>query len=752
MQKANAACGVSELAPGDAFRIHKSYIARQTPARDISDSDIRNRNTEAVWTEDGLVLAGSGRVSGRLSPKNYPIIFLNGTIAGLSAKILAPLGIGAVLQSVCVPGDILEKFARHPVLTVILHSQVRGRAGYRFDYTSPDITPIIEEVVTYIRDTGDRQNAEMNRNRDSETILALAKSELGEPYSATEKLQIGWAKKSVAEFDAVRDAIKENGGRIPSNRWEALSAGAPVSARIIRRICEGIFEEAVTAIHEIGSDAASLESIVNERTALSKFIGDNDAYESPSAEFFFAICAMLDACIYRSDLTGFGIRRVAIDLAKPSFERIPIDTEKLGDGCAAYWDNMKFSSSYATAREVPGDVSPSTSGEEAEGFKGTSALGHEEALALLKPLCGEAAANRKWTIPPGAFVQIRFGPYVGARIYERGPDAIFVWLTEAGRFNISSICIRDGGFLDMVARVGDRSDENAVRHAKSVINHCRLLMAAIVRDFWVAEEREKIFETKVVEGTRCNKITPATAPSIIYLPRFRYSNKIEIARLEAGLDYKARARHFVRGFLRRSETASPLQRYLAEKEQISIPDGHTYVRPHHRGDQAGESIYRSRSATRLLYAIDQSDTHVDVQKAPPGKPDTWFAFERDVAKMLGRLGYVTLQTSTRGRTDDGVDIMATKVQSGETVEWLVQCKFYKATVGISVVRELIGAIADATARYGDANSRVPRGMLVTTSSFSPDAEALAMRHGLQLIDGTRFSKICSSEEGRARSK
>jgi hypothetical protein len=74
--------------------------------------------------------------------------------------------------------------------------------------------------------------------------------------------------------------------------------------------------------------------------------------------------------------------------------------------------------------------------------------------------------------------------------------------------------------------------------------------------------------------------------------------------------------------------------------------------------------------------------------------------------------------------------------------WAVQCKFYapKEEIGPSIVRELIGSMADIS----HDSTQAVRGMIVTTSYFTPDALRLAVKHGIQTVDGQDLSAICSA--------
>jgi predicted helicase len=152
----------------------------------------------------------------------------------------------------------------------------------------------------------------------------------------------------------------------------------------------------------------------------------------------------------------------------------------------------------------------------------------------------------------------------------------------------------------------------------------------------------------------------------------------------------------------------------------------------------GQKVYRSRSALLLLS---------EQLSQPPQDEDrsltNWFAFEEAISVLLKNSFHCGIEhRAPRGKTDDGIDILASR-QNGDVREiWVVQCKCYKPSnlIGPSHVRELLGAIADINAEEGT----IVKGMLVTTSRFSGDALKLALRHGIQCVSGDDLAAIFGS--------
>jgi hypothetical protein len=101
-------------------------------------------------------------------------------------------------------------------------------------------------------------------------------------------------------------------------------------------------------------------------------------------------------------------------------------------------------------------------------------------------------------------------------------------------------------------------------------------------------------------------------------------------------------------------------------------------------------------------------------------------FETAVGRVLLEHGWHVTATSATG--DQGADIIATK---GER-RVVIQAKRYSGAVGNKAVQEVVGAILF----YGGTE-----GCVVTNSTFTPAARALAQKNNIRLIDGFRFGEI-----------
>jgi restriction endonuclease Mrr len=96
-------------------------------------------------------------------------------------------------------------------------------------------------------------------------------------------------------------------------------------------------------------------------------------------------------------------------------------------------------------------------------------------------------------------------------------------------------------------------------------------------------------------------------------------------------------------------------------------------------------------------------------------------FETYIARLLRSAGYDVQGTPTTG--DQGADLIAKK--DGRTV--IIQAKRYEGTVGNKAIQEVNSAVSF----YGGTE-----GWVITNSTFTPSAIALAQKTNIKLVDGT----------------
>ena len=110
---------------------------------------------------------------------------------------------------------------------------------------------------------------------------------------------------------------------------------------------------------------------------------------------------------------------------------------------------------------------------------------------------------------------------------------------------------------------------------------------------------------------------------------------------------------------------------------------------------------------------------------------SWQEFEQMVGEWFRRQGYAVVEAGGGG-ADGGVDLVLRK--NGE--KFLVQCKQWRSTkVGVSVVRELYGVMAA---------ERATGGFVVTSGSFTDDAQNFARGRNVQLLDGKTIVRMLES--------
>jgi hypothetical protein len=342
----------------------------------------------------------------------------------------------------------------------------------------------------------------------------------------------------------------------------------------------------------------------------------------------------------------------------------------------------------------------------------------EECMEAAKSLLAEAVAHRQWCIPPKAVVQLPLGPFVEFEVTEIALDGFtevhFVGKTATGE--IFPILIEPAeGFICIY-----HSDvhETSFSDIKAALF---LPLAAVLRDFWVAEQRASIFSAKSRSSGSPRLSGNPPEERIVYLPRILYSDKANLGRLSQDLPTLPRSAHQVRAHTRKVNNPNPNQIALAALFNVSVQIGHTFVRPHQRGVTETMIRYRSRSALRCLYeAVDPSSSSGSAN---------WFLFEKKVKDWLASLGYEAIHTSASRNGDNGVDVSASWKSGGTERLLVAQCKCYRADrpVGPSVVRELIGSLAACPAGT--------QGIIATTSYATEGAQALASEHNILIVTG-----------------
>jgi len=391
------------------------------------------------------------------------------------------------------------------------------------------------------------------------------------------------------------------------------------------------------------------------------------------------------------------------------------------DCAAAYWGRLPKPLSFNLGIHVSGtDIPIDLESKAALWDTFPVAENVAEVSASADTLMEEALASKATCIPNGAVIEMSFGPFAWVEAWERGQQVDLVCRSPRAEFAIATLHLGEKVMIFQALHAMPPVDRTERIEAAA-----KLLFAAIVRDFFIVEERERVFSEQVrrrLPGERENRDDPI----IVYLPRVKYRAPPDIQKCSTELKHAERRAHFVAAHLRRAGGPSQHQLLLAARYGIEVPIGYTFVRPHERGHKARDTIYRSRSAMRSLCQATEEKRRL------PGPVD-WFRFERDARSLMENLGFSVEHVSASRSGDKGIDIYATKGADLDEVRWIIQCKCYspKTKIGPAIVRELIGALAP---------HQGTRGMLISTSSFTSGAREVADANAIRLMDGQEFAR------------
>lgn len=441
----------------------------------------------------------------------------------------------------------------------------------------------------------------------------------------------------------------------------------------------------------------------------------------------------LHVALLSPESTNCGLRRPwldgRLDVGDVKVKYININFGNIGELNRGYWfdygDKSWFDLGYVlTDSDIP--IPQRELYKEAKGIKLDCT--ESEADEAIRALLFEAKEGRQWSVPWGARVQVDVGFLKYLDVFELEGEFIGVFRDQEMRFLTFSVNIMTGDYSLPMIFAADESSGQMNDNADAQFSLV-LVLASVVRDFVVIEDREALFSARLSKGPQCKTNKDL---SVIYIPRVRYL-KADYGEFEEYFQSEAiRAAHKVSGHLRKAEKPSGVQLLLAKRYGLHVPKGYTFVRPHCRGGKANiktQRIYRSRSASSILYKT--------LSKAPKGNRPKWFDFEKDVAAFMASKGFEVIHQAASRNGDGGVDVYAHD-SSNDTI-WAIQCKCYSPNrkVGPGIVRELAGSLH----RYPDGT----RGMIVTTSSLTPAALKEASVLNIEAIDGKKFSGCIKQE-------
>lgn len=140
---------------------------------------------------------------------------------------------------------------------------------------------------------------------------------------------------------------------------------------------------------------------------------------------------------------------------------------------------------------------------------------------------------------------------------------------------------------------------------------------------------------------------------------------------------------------------------------------------------AGISFFRARKSEQLIKVA----TGVNAAQAISGM--SWREFELLIAEGFRRRGFAVKDMGGQG-PDGGVDMVLSKGAE----RYLVQCKQWRATkVSVAVVRELYGVMSAEGAAGG---------FVVTSGSFTEDAENFARGRNIKLVAGAELCQLLAA--------
>ncbi|GIO06274.1 restriction endonuclease [Brevibacillus reuszeri] len=116
-----------------------------------------------------------------------------------------------------------------------------------------------------------------------------------------------------------------------------------------------------------------------------------------------------------------------------------------------------------------------------------------------------------------------------------------------------------------------------------------------------------------------------------------------------------------------------------------------------------------------------------------------FDFEHLVCNLFSKIGLES--KLTRSSRDGGVDVIAFDPRPVFGGKYVIQAKRYRNTVEVAAVRDLFGTMM---------NENASKGILVTTSTYGPDARGFAKDKPIELIDGANLLYMLEEQGIRAK--
>ena len=105
-------------------------------------------------------------------------------------------------------------------------------------------------------------------------------------------------------------------------------------------------------------------------------------------------------------------------------------------------------------------------------------------------------------------------------------------------------------------------------------------------------------------------------------------------------------------------------------------------------------------------------------------------FEELVMELMHYLGYPNVRV-TKATGDGGIDVISSRNTDHGVEKVAAQCKRYRGSIGSPIARDFFGAIKD--------DKNIVKGLLITTSEFTPDCIEFCTRNGIEFLSGLRVA-------------
>ena len=427
---------------------------------------------------------------------------------------------------------------------------------------------------------------------DRDAARAWVEDQLDRKKSTEQQLECNWAKRLAGEVSVAMRFLndpahtervqKEKEIMLSSPFAKSLEDKAGIAAHFYQAYVNTFFIRNAEQSQHPGPHIVTIRETLSEAPLYAGFIEH-----------------LLKCAFFSSVATSCGheIRSLTLD---EMVERVPLDTGVLGRCVEHFWERFSFDPPYYFkelygAGACPVDIYKFV--EEVPLYQGDLEKGEE----FVKNLLAEATSLKQWTIPSGAYVQIECGNIKAVKIFELNNEVACVLVDHSGHYltvwanpSNQQMAVGNQANLSHAAGLEAGKRHRAAKEEKAckddeeflprILMGIKILLACIIRDFWVTEEREKIFGASYLTR-KSPRLKPDWAKKVIvYLPRIRYVG--DIANRAETLNLVARKPHFVVGHLRKALHASEGQIFLARNYGISVPEGFTLF------DRIGGAIRR----------------------------------------------------------------------------------------------------------------------------------------------------------------